>query len=60
MSETLLIKSADDLEQIKKQFQNELGKYKFRVLVCSGGGCISANCHAVKDALLKSIKENGL
>ncbi len=60
MSETLLIKTADDLEQIKKQFKNELGNYKFRVLVCSGGGCISANCHAVKDALLTSIKENGL
>jgi NADH:ubiquinone oxidoreductase subunit F (NADH-binding)/(2Fe-2S) ferredoxin len=60
MTETITIRTAEDLEQVKRQFKDKLGQYKFRVLVCSGGGCISAGCHAVKDALLKALKDNGL
>ncbi|NLL38570.1 MAG: NADH-quinone oxidoreductase subunit NuoF [Clostridiales bacterium] len=54
------MKSADDLELVKDAFLKRLHNYKYRVLVCSGGGCVSANCHAVKNALLQAIKDNGI
>ncbi|WP_420828397.1 NADH-ubiquinone oxidoreductase-F iron-sulfur binding region domain-containing protein [Dehalobacterium formicoaceticum] len=43
-----------------KKYQETNSKYKYRVLVCAGGGCVSADCHEVKDALLQSLKENDL
>ncbi len=60
MVEKKQIKSMDDLKLIKQQYEAEKSKYRYRVLVCSGAGCISSNCHAVKDALLKALQENQL
>jgi len=56
----MLIKSEKDLLDITKEYQEKSSQYKYRVLVCSGGGCISANCYDVKDALIQAIKDNGL
>ncbi|MCR6544326.1 NAD(P)H-dependent oxidoreductase subunit E [Dehalobacterium formicoaceticum] len=55
-----MIKSTQDLLDITKKYQETNSKYKYRVLVCAGGGCVSADCHEVKDALLQSLKENDL
>lgn len=54
------IKTGDDLAKVKKNYQERLNKYRYHVLVCSGSGCISSNCHEVRDALLKAIKEQDL
>lgn len=54
------IKTGDDLSKIKKNYQERLNKYRYHVLVCSGSGCISSNCHQVRDALFKAIKEQDL
>ena len=54
------IKSIEQLEKIKKEFLKEEGKYKFLVAVCSGTGCTSANCEAVKDAIVEEIKTQGI
>lgn len=54
------IKTGDDLSKVKKNYQERLNKYRYHVLVCSGSGCISSNCHEVRDALLKAIKEQDL
>jgi len=54
------VKSADDLKNVKNSYNKKVNKYKYKVLVCSGAGCISSNCHAVRDALLKSLEEQGL
>lgn len=55
-----MIKSEKDLVDITREYEEKNSRYKYRVLVCSGGGCISADCYAVKDALIQAIKDNGL
>jgi NADH-quinone oxidoreductase subunit F len=55
-----MIKTIDDLINIKKQYQENIKKFKHRVLVCAGGGCISSNCQEVKEALLKALEHSNL
>ena len=54
------IKEIADLEQIKSKYNENIAKYKFQVLVCSGAGCISSSCGDVKDAVIDEIAKNGL
>lgn len=54
------IKASEDLGKVKRNYLENLNKYRYHVLVCSGAGCISSNCHEVRDALLKSIEEQDL
>jgi len=54
------IKSINDLEFIKKEYNEKLSKYNYQVLVCGGAGCISSNCGDVKEALVKSLDEYNL
>ena len=58
--DTIPIKSKEDLIKIKENFINETSRYKYKIMVCSGAGCISSNCHSVKEALLRSLEENNL
>lgn len=60
MSEVIFLKTVDDLANIKKSYNEKMDRYKYKVLVCSGAGCISSNCHTVRDALLKSLEDNNL
>jgi len=60
MSEELRIRTSDDLLKIKDEFAEKMAKYKHRVLVCAGAGCISSNCPAVRDALIEALEEYGL
>ena len=55
-----MIRSIEDLKEIKKNYLDELGSYKYQVLVCGGTGCISANSQAVCDALYASVEKHGL
>lgn len=57
MSREIKITSIADLQAVKKNYQSRLDKYKYKVQVCSGAGCISSNCHAVRDALLESLED---
>ncbi|MEI6100582.1 MAG: NAD(P)H-dependent oxidoreductase subunit E, partial [Eubacteriales bacterium] len=52
----LLIRTKKDLDAIKKDQIAEEAKYKFKILMCAGAGCVSSNCFAVKQALENSLK----
>jgi len=54
------INTKEDLVKVRSSYNEAISKYNYTVLVCSGAGCISTNCHAVKDALLNSLKAHGL
>lgn len=56
----ITVKTLDDLKNVKQNFLNEISKYKYRVLLCSGTGCTSANCAAVKEAMIKALEEYNL
>lgn len=49
------IQTLDDLNSIKQRYREDSKKYKFFIYICSGAGCISSNCGAVKDALIESL-----
>lgn len=54
------IKTAKDLDNVKNAYIKKASKYERKILVCSGAGCVSSNCHAVRDALVKSLEINKL
>ncbi|MDD2362340.1 MAG: NADH-ubiquinone oxidoreductase-F iron-sulfur binding region domain-containing protein [Oscillospiraceae bacterium] len=54
------IKNIADLNRIKENYNRQLKKYKYQVLVCSGAGCISSNCGLVRDAVIDEVNKNGL
>ena len=56
MNEELVVRTADDLRNIKARYQQQLKQYQYQILVCSGAGCISSNCQAVRDALVKALE----
>ena len=60
MSVHLKANTREDLQAIKTACGEELLKYDYKILVCSGAGCISSNCHAVRDALIKALEEQKL
>ena len=60
MSNQLMIKEQQDLVNIKNKFNEAIGRYKYRILICSGAGCISSNCHQVKEALIKALEDSKL
>jgi NADH-quinone oxidoreductase subunit F len=60
MGQVKKIKSRADLIKIRDEYQKKLKGKKYKILVCSGAGCISSNCHAVRDSLAECLKKNGL
>jgi len=52
--------SLADLDGIKRRYREELSNYQYQVLVCGGTGCISSQCGAVKEALLKLVTDHQL
>ena len=52
-----IINGRKHLEEIKEAYREKQAQYEYTVLVCSGAGCISSNCAAVKDALEKSLEK---
>jgi len=57
---TQRILSLQDLSHIREQYQAAEAQTKFRLLVCSGAGCVSSGCHAVRDALLTALAQAGM
>ncbi len=55
-----LIKNIDDLLQIKNEYNERISGYKYQVLVCSGAGCVSSDCGAVRDAIIDELGINNL
>ncbi len=54
------INNINDLRKIQLNYKSSLEQSKFIIRVCSGAGCISSKCHAVKETLLSVLKENKL
>ena len=54
------IRSIGELEQIKVSYNETMEKYKYRILVCGGAGCISSGCGEVKAAVLEEIRHSNL
>lgn len=54
------IKTAAELMNVQAKYQERLSHCSHILYVCSGAGCISSNCHAVKNALVTAIEEHGL
>jgi NADH-quinone oxidoreductase subunit F len=60
MGVQLKVGTREDLQAIKRACNENALKYDYKILVCSGAGCISSNCHAVRDALIKTLEEQKL
>lgn len=58
--EGVRIRSREDLLRIKKEYLEEVQRYKHQVLVCAGAGCISSNCQEVRDALVDALGKYNL
>ena len=56
----LKIKSVQELEKIKNNFQNLENKYKYTAHICYGAGCVSSECMDVKDAFVKALEDEEL
>lgn len=55
-----MINNINDLEKVKETYLSNNKKYLYNILVCSGAGCISSNCLAVKEALETEISKANL
>ncbi len=53
------IHSIAALEKIKSEYIANTAKFQFQVLVCSGAGCVSSDCAAVRDAVIDEIAKIG-
>ncbi len=60
MQKKLKIANHEDLMRIKDEYYRKLEGKKYKILVCSGAGCISSNCHAVRDEMINCLEEQGL
>ena len=56
----IFVKTKDDLDKIKENYDKNIKKYKYIVNVCAGAGCVSADCMEVKDKLSHCIEKAGL
>nr|MDA8229054.1 NADH-quinone oxidoreductase subunit NuoF [Desulfitobacterium hafniense] len=56
----LQIQTVQDLVNVKTMYNTVLNNYKYQVLVCSGAGCISSNCHEVKNQLVSELEKRKL
>jgi NADH-quinone oxidoreductase subunit F len=55
-----MIMTIDDLQKIKQDYTEQLGKYKYLAYICGGTGCVSANCGAVEEALRAELQARGM
>ena len=60
MGRNMKIWNQTDLLQISDNYKKETGGKKYKIIICSGAGCISSNCHAVRDSLIDSLKDKDL
>lgn len=51
------IKTRDDLNKVKECYNSHVSGYKYKILVCSGAGCISSDCQEIHTALLGELEK---
>lgn len=56
----LRIESVSDLQRVKKAFLEAESSKPFRLMVCAGAGCVSANCQVVHEALVGALVDSHL
>ncbi|AEF94091.1 NADH dehydrogenase (quinone) [Desulfotomaculum nigrificans CO-1-SRB] len=56
----MLIKSYEDLENIRQKARVALEQYDMRILVCAGTGCVANGSLKIYEKLKKMISEKGL
>jgi NADH-quinone oxidoreductase subunit F len=56
----LIIRSESDLDAIKAEVEAADSRYRYKLLVCLGAGCISSGSEAVRDALLEELESRNL
>jgi len=54
------IHNFEELLKLKNQTIETLGKYKYIIQLCGGAGCVSSDSMVIKEALEKTLEENGL
>jgi len=54
------IRTIEELEEIKRNYNDEQAKYQYRVYVCAGAGCVSSGCGVVRDAVVSELERQGL
>ncbi len=55
-----MIRSINDLAEIKKTYEEKMSGYKYQALVCFGTGCTSSGCKVIRDTLIEEIEKYGL
>lgn len=55
----VILSSIDDLENIRRQYNDETARYKHQILVCSGAGCVSSQCSDVRDTVITELQNIG-
>jgi len=54
------VSSTDDLKRIKQEYLEDLSRYRYKVLVCGGTGCVSSGCKEVEEAIVSAVEKFGL
>ena len=55
-----MIKTCEQLSDIKTSYLKEQEQYKYRVYVCAGAGCVSSNCALIRDTVLSELARVGI
>ena len=55
-----MLRSRNDLKEIRELYKNSLEKEKIKILVCSGTGCIAGGSLNIYDRLVELMKEKNL
>lgn len=55
-----MLRSRNDLKEVRELYKNSLEKEKIKILVCSGTGCIAGGSLNIYDRLVELMKEKNL
>lgn len=56
----MIIKTREELRELRKEYAESLAGEKKKILICAGTGCISSGSLAIYDELKKIMEERGL
>ena len=51
------VKDLESLKNVKEKYLEKQKQFDYTVLICSGAGCISSDCEAVKIAFDDALKK---
>jgi (2Fe-2S) ferredoxin len=55
-----VIKSIQELQALKKEYNDKLASYKHQILICGGAGCVSSGCAEIRHAVDETLADLGL